>query len=196
MSKLHLILAFHNHQPVGNFEHVLEDCYRKSYLPFLETLLDHPQLKVVLHYSGHLLSWIKDKHPEAIDILKTLIETKRVEMLSGGFYEPILSVLPEKDRTLQINELSKFIRKYLGYAPKGMWLAERVWEPQMPKFISQAGMEYLPIDDYHFKLTGLEDRDLLGYYMTEDDGRCVSVFPVSEKLRYLIPFNVIDEILS
>src|SRR5512139_3977389 len=118
MSKLHLILAFHNHQPVGNFEHVLEECYRKSYLPFLETLLDHPMLKCVLHYSGNLLIWIMEKHPEAADIIKTLADSGRIELLSGGFYEPILSVLPERDRTLQVTEMSKFIKKNFGHQPK------------------------------------------------------------------------------
>ncbi len=196
MSKLHLILAFHNHQPVGNFDHVLEDCYAKSYLPFLETLLGHPKLKVVLHYSGHLLSWMREHHPEAIEILGRLIKEQRVELLSGGFYEPILTVLPEKDRPLQVKELSKFIIKNFGYTPKGMWLAERVWEPQMPKFIAEAGIDYLPIDDYHFKLTGLEDHDLHGYYITEDDGHIVSVFPGSEKLRYLVPFRSVEESIA
>ena len=196
MSKLHLVLAFHNHQPVGNFDHVLEDSYSKAYLPFLETLLNHPRLKVVLHYSGHLLSWIQKRHPEAIEIIKGLVKEDRVEILSGGFYEPILSVLPEKDRILQITELSKFIKKNLDYEPKGMWLAERVWEPHMPKFISQAGIEYVPVDDYHFKLTGLNDGDLLGYYITEDGGARINVFPGSEKLRYYIPFKSVEETIS
>ena len=196
MSKLHLILAFHNHQPVGNFGHVLEDCYMKSYLPFLETLTAHPEIRVVLHYSGHLLSWMKDSHPEAIDMIRALVDAGRVEILSGGFYEPILSVLPEKDRVGQITALSQFIRKHLGYDPRGMWLSERVWEPQMPQFISRAGISYLPVDDYHFKLTGLVDGDLLGYYNTEDQGATVSVFPGSEKLRYYIPFRSIDELFS
>lgn len=196
MSKLYLILAFHNHQPVGNFDHVLEECYMKSYLPFLQALLKHPGLKVVLHYSGNLLSWIQRRHPEAIDILQTLVKTNRAEILSGGIYEPILSVLPEKDRLLQITEFSRFIKKNLDYTPKGMWLAERVWEPQMPKFISKAGIEYLPVDDYHFKLSGLEEGDLLGYYITEDEGHKISVFPGSEKLRYYIPFRSVDETIS
>jgi hypothetical protein len=196
MSKLHLILAFHNHQPVGNFDHVLEDCYRKSYLPFLQTLMEHPGIRVVLHYSGFLLSWINDNHPEAIEMIRTLVKEDRVEILSGGFYEPILSVLPEKDRVAQITMLSKFIKKTVGYEPRGMWLAERVWEPQMPQFIARAGISYLPIDDYHFKLSGLEEGELVGYYNTEDEGSVVSVFPGSEKLRYFIPFRSVEEIIS
>lgn len=175
---------------------MLEDCYRKAYLPFLETLMEHPGIRVVLHYSGFLLSWINDNHPEAIEMIRSLVKEDRVEILSGGFYEPILSVLPEKDRVAQITTLSRFIKKTLGYESRGIWLAERVWEPQMPQFISRAGISYLPIDDYHFKLSGLEEGELVGYYNTEDEGSVVSVFPGSEKLRYLIPFKSVEEIIS
>ncbi|HWR59442.1 MAG TPA: alpha-amylase/4-alpha-glucanotransferase domain-containing protein [Thermodesulfovibrionales bacterium] len=190
------MLAFHNHQPVGNFDHVIEDAYRKAYLPLLELLRRHPSIKVVLHYSGNLLCWMERKHPEAMDILKGFVKARRVEFLSGGFYEPILSVLPEVDRVIQVRELTEYIDLLLNYKARGLWLAERVWEPQMPRYLCAAGVEYFPLDDYHFKLSGLEDRDLSGYFMTEDNGSCVSVFPGSEKLRYYIPFRDVEEILS
>ncbi|MBI4690213.1 MAG: DUF1926 domain-containing protein [Nitrospirae bacterium] len=196
MSKLYLILSIHNHQPVGNFDHVLEDAYKKAYLPFLEKLFMHPKLKVVLHYSGNLLLWFEKRRPEAIKMIRELIKSKRVELLSGGFYEPVLSSLPEDDRIMQIEELTSYIRERFNYAPKGMWLAERVWEPHIPKYISKAGIEYVSVDDYHFKLTGLEDRNLLGYHITEEDGYPIKVFPGSEKLRYFIPFKDIDTISS
>jgi alpha-amylase len=196
MSKLYLILALHSHQPVGNFDHVIEESCKKAYIPFLKSLYRYPALKVVFHYSGFLLKWFEKNHPEVLELLSSLVQEGRVEILSGGFYEPILSVIPENDRILQIQELSKYIKKHLGYSPEGMWLAERVWEPQMPKYISMAGIKYLPVDDYHFKLSGLTEGDLLGYYITEDEGYKLSVFPGSEKLRYYIPFRDVKEIFS
>ncbi|MEW6213632.1 MAG: alpha-amylase/4-alpha-glucanotransferase domain-containing protein [Nitrospirota bacterium] len=196
MSKLYLILALHNHQPVGNFDHVLEESYRKAYLPLLKTLNRHPSLKVVLHYSGNLLSWFEKRHPEIFGMMNELVRSERIEILSGGFYEPILSAIPENDRIPQIKELSGYIKKHFGYSPEGMWLAERVWEPQMPKYISMAGIKYVPVDDYHFKLSGLDEGDLLGYYITEEEGYKLSIFPGSEKLRYYIPFRNINEIFS
>lgn len=165
-------------------------------MPFLKLLQRHPSVKIVLHYSGNLLLWMKEKHPESLDILRELVKNKRAEFLSGGFYEPILSVLPEKDRLMQIKELSGYIAELLAYNPRGMWLAERVWEPDMPKYLSVAGIEYLPLDDYHFKLSGLEDESLTGYYITEYNGCSIKVFPGSEKLRYYIPFRGVDETIS
>ncbi|MCG2813980.1 MAG: DUF1926 domain-containing protein [Thermodesulfovibrionales bacterium] len=196
MSKIYLILSIHNHQPVGNFDHVLEDAYEKAYLPFLKMLALHPKLKLVLHYSGNLLVWLEKKHPEAIDMITALIRAGRVELLSGGFYEPVLSSLPEDDRVMQIREMTAYIKDTFGYTPRGMWLAERVWEPHMPKCISKAGIEYLPVDDYHFKLAGVNDRDLLGYHVTEENGFMVKVFPGSEELRYSIPFKDVDNVMS
>ena len=38
-----LILALHNHQPVGNFDGVFEAAYRDSYLPFLDVLEGLPR---------------------------------------------------------------------------------------------------------------------------------------------------------
>jgi hypothetical protein len=175
---------------------VLEDAYRKAYLPFLELLQKHPSLKVVLHYSGNLLSWMEEKHPEAIGILRGFVKARRVEFLTGGFYEPILSTLPDRDRLMQVVELTEYIRRLFHCAPGGMWVAERVWEPQMPGYLAAAGVKYFPLDDYHFKLSGLDEEDLSGYFVTEENGRSVGVFPGSERLRYLIPFRGVDELLS
>ena len=196
MSKVYLILSIHNHQPVGNFDHVLEDAYEKAYLPFLKVLAAHPKLKLVLHYSGNLLVWLEKKHHEAIDMITALTQAGRVELLSGGFYEPVLCSLPEGDRVMQIREMTAYIKDTFGYTPRGMWLAERVWEPHMPKYISEAGIEYLPVDDYLFKLAGVDDRDLMGYHVTEENGFMVKVFPGSEELRYSIPFKDVDNVMS
>ena len=47
-----LVLAFHNHQPVGNFDWVFEDSYRDAYLPLLEVLEAHPEIRFAQHYTG------------------------------------------------------------------------------------------------------------------------------------------------
>jgi len=196
MNKLSFILTIHNHQPVGNFDSLFEKAYQKSYLPFLKILEKHSDIKVVLHFSGVLLSWLKCNHPDFLESLRGFVHEGRVEVLSGGFYEPLLSAIPEEDRIGQIRKLNEFINNEFGYTPRGMWLAERVWEPDLPKSISLAGLEYLPVDDYLFKLSGLDDRELRGYFITEAEGYTVKVFPGNERLRYLIPFKGVEEVIS
>ncbi len=195
-SKVTLLLAIHNHQPVGNFPFVLEDSYQKSYLPFLTTLKDYLSVQITLHFSGFLLEWIVKNHPELIDLIKKLVDAGRIEMMSGGFYEPILTTLFDSDKLGQIQKLSSFVRETFGTDPRGMWLAERVWEPHLTETLHNAGAEYIVIDDHHFIMAGLRGKALYGYYLTEEKGRIVKVFPGSERLRYLIPFRPVEEVLE
>ena len=70
-----------------------------------------------------------------------------------------------------------------------MWIAERVWEQHLVSAIAEAGIEYTVLDDFHFQRAGCPEDDVFGYYLTEDDGRLLKVFPGSETLRYIIPFQ-------
>ena len=110
-------------------------------------------------------------------------------------YEPILALLPERDRLGQIGMLAAEVRRLFGKTPEGIWLAERVWEPDLPATLEAAGVKYLPVDDYHFVRAGLSPGELDGVYLTEYNGAAVRVFPGSERLRYLMPFGDVGETL-
>ncbi len=189
-----LIFCLHNHQPVGNFPEVLEKAYKKSYLPVLETFSRYPEFKLSLHITGFLLDWTEAEHPEFITLLREMIERGQVELMGGGFYEPILSVLPERDRVGQIRMMSDRIEELFGVRPRGMWLAERIWDQSLPSTMKAAGMEYVVVDDFHFIKAGVSPEDLSGYFVTEDRGSPVNVFAGSERMRYLIPFRSHDEV--
>jgi hypothetical protein len=181
---------------VGNFPHVFREAYDKAYLPFLEILEKHPKVPISLHTSGPLWEWIEQEVPDYFDRVKTLVDAGRIEILSGAFYEPILSIIPDEDKLGQLKLMNLMVQQRFAYQAKGMWLAERVWEPHLAKTIAQAGIKYLPLDDYDFMNTGLRETDLLGYYTTEEDGQSVAVFPISQRLRYAIPFEEPEETLK
>jgi alpha-amylase len=196
MEKVAFLFCVHNHQPVGNFLHVLENAYEKAYLPFIEVLKKYPFMKISIHYTGVLWDFFKDHHPEFLEALRVLVKKGQLEMMTGGYYEPILAVIPDADKVGQIIRLTQTIEEEMGITPQGMWLAERVWEPHLPKYLREAGVEYITIDDYHFKKSGLREEDLYGYYLTEEEGKVIKVFPGSETLRYIIPFHPPEETLE
>ncbi len=189
MKKIKFILAFHNHQPVGNFGFVLEEAFIKAYQPFLDVIEKFPRIKMTLHYTGILWEWFRDKHPDFIERLRALHQSGQLELMGGGFFEPVLPSIPPADRQGQLELTNRFLAENFNCQPRGIWLAERVWEPGLPKTISEAGLEYVVVDDSHFKAVGLSERDLLGMFITEEEGFPLNVFPISEKLRYLIPFQ-------
>ncbi len=196
MKKLKFAFAIHNHQPIGNFESVFESAYNHSYLPFLEVLERHPHFKISLHFSGILLEWISDHHPQTLDKIKALVKKNQVEMMTGGYYEPILPTIPDCDKIGQIRKLSQLIQEEFDTDPVGMWLAERVWEPHLPKPMSEAGVKYTIVDDSHFKYSGLTEEELLGYFLTEELGHSLNLFSSSKFLRYSVPFKEPEETIK
>jgi alpha-amylase len=141
-----------------------------------------------MHNSGCLFEWLATQHPEHIERLRGLAKQGRVEILGGPFYEPILSCIPRRDRIGQTQIYKRILEQTFGVPIRGMWVPERVWEPSFASDIAEAGSEYTLLDDTHFRNAGLAEEELHGYYLTEDDGRILKVFPGSERLRYLIPY--------
>ncbi|HZZ73603.1 MAG TPA: alpha-amylase/4-alpha-glucanotransferase domain-containing protein [Pirellulales bacterium] len=185
---IRLALVLHNHQPVGNFEGVFEQSYQDSYLPFLDVFEPYSQLRIGLHTSGPLMEWLDRAHPEYLDRLARLVAAGRIEIIGGAFYEAILAMIPSRDRIGQITSYTDWLEHRLGAVVQGMWMPERVWEQSMTRDLVAAGTRYTLLDDFHFKNAGLTEDELHGYYLTEDDGHVLSVFPGSERLRYVIPF--------
>ena len=156
-----LVLAFHNHQPIGNFDGVFEQAYQESYLPFLNVLTEFPDIPFALHISGSLLEWIEGAHPEYIDRVRAMVSRGQIEIMGGAYYEPILSNIPRRDRIGQITMYSEHLESLFHTVIRGMWVPERVWEQSFAGDISAAGIRYTILDDHHFKSGGLRDDCLL-----------------------------------
>jgi alpha-amylase len=196
LNKVSLALVIHSHQPVGNFDHVIEDAYHKSYAPFVRTLHSHPRIRVSLHFSGILLEWLEHRHPEYFQQLRELVGRGQIELVGGGYYEPILPMVPDADKIAQLRKLADYLQHHFGRAPRGAWIAERVWEPTLPRPLAQAGVEYVVLDDTHFLAAGLEPWQLHGSFVTEEDGHPLRLVPSSKALRYTIPFQEPAETLK
>jgi len=194
--RISLALTLHNHQPVGNFGWVIAETYDRAYLPMLEALERHPAVRVALHYTGPLLAWIRSERPEFIDRLAGLVARDQVEIVGGGWYEPVLAALPERDRIGQLVRMADELESLFGRRPRGAWLAERVWEPDLPTSLVTAGYEWTVLDDAHFRAAAIPEQALWGPYTTDDQGKVLTVFGTEQGLRYRIPFSEVDDVLG
>ena len=191
-----LVLALHNHQPVGNFDDVFATNLRDAYAPMLAALEEFPSLRVVMHTSGPLLDWLQENAAEYVERLRHAASVGQVEILGGPMTEPVLAAIPRRDRIGQIRAYNDRLERLFGVRPRGMWVPERVWEPSFTGDVTAAGVQYTLLDDAQFVAAGVDPNSIGDSYLCEDEGRLLRVFPIRERLRYLIPFAPVDDVFT
>ncbi|MEX2466189.1 MAG: alpha-amylase/4-alpha-glucanotransferase domain-containing protein [Gemmatimonadota bacterium] len=188
------VFGLHLHQPVGNFDAVFRSHTDDVYLPFLERLAARELLPVTLHVSGPLLQWLEKDGHALLDRIAALASDGALEVLLSGLYEPVLPALARSERLQQIHWMREWVERRFGVEATGLWLTERVWEPDLVEDLADAGIRYAFVDDRHFLVAGHAPHTLHRPHVTESGGRTMSLFPIDEKLRYLVPFRPVDEL--
>jgi hypothetical protein len=193
-----VILGSHHHVPYGASEDDFVNAYELKLKPFITALYKFPQIPVVLHYSGVLLYWIERHHPEFFMIIEELISRKRLELIGGAFYEPLMSLIPLSDKIGQIEMLTTYVRKQFGKRPQGCWLPGLSWDQSLVGALSTSGMSFTFLDENQFRLSGLERVDYP--CITEDLGKMITVFPIASTYHADFAENkagsVLDRIIS
>jgi alpha-amylase len=196
MQRSSIIIGAYNLLPEGTEEPVFEDTYQVCWRPFLAVLYRFPALSAALHYSGTVLHWLESRHPEFLMLLEEMILRKQIELLGGGFFGPLMPLIPGPDRVGQIEMLTTFIRRAFGKRPLGCWLPDYAWEPSLASSLQACGFDYSFLPERYFRVAGIEPEDLGSPVMTEDQGRSLIVFPVFDALESFSAIKPMEESLS
>ncbi|MCK9283493.1 MAG: DUF1926 domain-containing protein [Rhodocyclaceae bacterium] len=191
-----LLFGVHAHQPVGNFPAVIEEAHLRCYRMFLQTLERYPDFRFSAHFSGWLLEELRQRYPQDMERLKIMTRRGQIEWFGSGDCEPVLAAIPHRDRLSQLETLSTRIERMFDQRPVGAWLTERVWESSVVPALADSGIRYVAVDDYHFLCTGQRADRLGSFWSTEEDGRTLDLFPISEQARYRLPFSPAAEAVA
>ena len=178
MNQTQVIFGSTHSPPIGIMPDEMEETYQNYYRPLLKALYAHPQIHLVLFFSGNLLKWLEKHHGEFFDVLVEMVKRRQLEILGGGYYAPMLNLISKQDSIGQIELLTTYLRRNFGRRPRGCWITEQIWEPFMPSTLKSAGMDYVFLNEYHFWKAGFEERDFYTPCITEDQGKTVMVFPM------------------
>jgi alpha-amylase len=183
------IFVVHNHQPVGNFDSVIREAFEKSYRPFINLVYELIYPKVCFHFSGILYDWLEKNEPSYLKKIEEMVKRDQIEILSSGYYEPVLGVIPERDRNAQIKKMNRYISNRFGFSPKGLWLTERVFNNTIPETLKDAGIKYTLVDDTHLLTSGIKEEEANSCFTTEYNGKKIYIFTINHNLRYMIPYK-------
>ena len=200
MQKSHIIIGSYNHLPEGTEESAFEETYQTCWRPFLSVLYRFPDVAAMLHYSGTTLRWLESRHPEFLMLLEEMGLRKQIELLGGGFFAPLMPLVPASDRLGQVELLTTYIRKAFGKRPRGCWLQDYAWEPGFASSLQACGFDFTFLPERHFVLAGMTGAGLGAPVMTEDQGRSLAVFPAFDAAesfpRPLPPAEAIESLRS
>jgi hypothetical protein len=200
--KLNVILCSHGHLPSGACEVEFETLYNTGIKPLISALNKFPKINMVFHYSGVILNWIERRHPEFFMLLEELLNRKQAELLGGGFYHPILPLLPLTDKIGQIEMLTTYLRKQFGKRPTGCLIPAMAWEQNLVGPLNSCGMSYTFLEDEQFSGSGIraEEGGIYSPCITEDQGKLIMVFPMAgamgRELSKGEPLKILEELLD
>ncbi|MDR0323919.1 MAG: DUF1926 domain-containing protein [Treponema sp.] len=181
--KISLIIGSHAHVPSGAPESEFEDIYVKKMRPFVSNLYRYSKIQAVLHYSGVFLYWVERTHPEIFMLIEDMVSRKQTEILSGGFFEPMFLLIPPNDRVGQIELLTTYLRRHFGKRPLGCWIPGMAWEQHLASSLSASYMNYTFLSHEQFLQAGMSRDELFYPCITEDQGKLITIFPVSSFLE-------------
>jgi len=191
---VYFAFVLHAHQPIANSDNVVQEVVKKAYYPVLKMLSEQPWFKFSLHCSGSLLDRLENLAPDLLEIMCDMVETGQMEMLGGAYHEALLPFIPSIDRRSQLTALRTRLSKRFGADIKGIWLAQRFWEPSLPTDLVDSQASFTLLDEHGFLQAGFDESQLTSHFMTEDQGNHVALFPISKGLRYLLPFAEVEQI--
>ncbi|MCS7063293.1 MAG: DUF1926 domain-containing protein [Methylacidiphilales bacterium] len=177
MNTVTLFWVIHFYQPTGNFDHVVDDYIRNICGPFVATIEGLPSLRLTLHFDGSLLERITRCFPDLAMRLRCLCEQGQVELMGGGYFEPIFGMFRDEDGVRQLEKMSSLIYEHYKQRVRGAWLAESHWEPRYPSLLRRAGIRYTVLEDSLFLKAGCRSADLYEVYRTEYLGQELVVVP-------------------
>ena len=190
------IFVLHFHQPLGQLRSVMDRIQSNSYEMLLNVFSQFRDVPLTLHFSGPLLLYWRKYYPEYLEKLKEIIQNSKFEVLGGTYSESILPILPYEDRVEQLKRGRKLVEELLGVIPRGIWLAERVWDPTLPTAVKDAGYSYVILDDEVGYRSGLWKDDTHLSVLTEYAGQKVGVLFIDATIRYILPWRTHGEVLD
>ena len=169
--KTSLVIGTHNHLPLGFTQAAAEQSYQEAFKPLLAILYRYPAFPVTLHYSGILMEWLEEFHPEFLTLLGEMVRRGQVEVLGGGYYDPILPMIPMSDKLGQLEKMTTWLRVHFETRPRGCWIAEKVWEPSLASVLRASGIDYTFVDDGQFRIAGVAEEDLWHPFISGGPGQ-------------------------
>ncbi len=160
----------------------VEEQYVSVFKKTMSFLYSCEHIPCSFYFPGPLLEWMERSHEEFFMVLSEMQDRKQIEIIGGGYYDPLFPLIPPSDRVGQIELMTTALRKITGKRPRGCWITGSAWDPSFVSSCSTCGMEYVLLDKS--LLQDGYNRSRIPYepVIVEDMGKTVCVLPLDTEI--------------
>lgn len=139
----------HFYQPPTQSLILTEQVLRSCYLPFLDILLNHPEVEVSVNFSASLILQLERIHNhDFFSKLKTLVERNQIEFLNSAIFHPILPITPPDVIQRQIKENTTVLERFTSISPvPGFFPPELAIDEKTIQLLEKTGVEFVIVDE-------------------------------------------------
>ncbi|NCD00753.1 hypothetical protein EOL94_01565 [bacterium] len=162
----------HLYQPANTKSEYIIEAVENSYKRILRGLQENKNIKFTININGCLIERLLELgYKDLINGFKKLIKEGRVEIVSTAAYHPFLPLLPKTEIIKQIKKQEEVLKKYLDIKkrPRGFFLPEMAYSPEVSKIIHALGYRWIIIDE--IARTGkIDETDISKIYKDKNSG--------------------------
>jgi alpha-amylase len=122
---------------------ILKKVANKCYIPatnlLIKLLEKYPKFKCCFSFSGVLLEQLEKYSPEALELFKQAVKTKKVELLSETYHHSLASLYSEKEFLKQVNLHKRKIKRTFNYTPHVFRNTELIYNNELASLIEKQG---------------------------------------------------------
>lgn len=143
------ILGAYSQLPFGSSSEEYEALLATQLKPLLTFLYQNSNFKLLFHLSASEYEYYEANHPEINMLICDLCRKGQMEILSSGYYDVVLSLLPAHERSAHVEKTTTYIRKRFSKKPKGLWCYNQIFTPSLIPMLSVSGLDYILISTYN-----------------------------------------------
>lgn len=125
------IVGCYSQIPHGSPKKVYERALEDSLKPFLSEAYNRDKAYLQLYMTGSMIEWLDNNHKEVNMLIKNLVKSDKLEVLTGSYYQAILPLVPQSDRVAQIEKATTMISKKYKMLSKTFWCYGEIWDPSL-----------------------------------------------------------------
>jgi hypothetical protein len=135
----------HFYQPPVQEPFVLKEINNTCYEPLFNMLLENQEFKATFNVNMVLVDLLLDHGMDhTVDLLKSLVSQKQVEIVGSGKFHPILPLIPKNEVVHQIAMQEGDLKaEFPGWEKKGFFAPEMAISPGVASLIKELGYEWL-----------------------------------------------------